>query len=519
MQRVPPKTLISTADAALELKGALISHFASQAMTFEDAPVMSDEQWKAYLDSRFSQGQWQRWFGKTPSAIFSIVVVSEVERIDDSVSMTKSHEGTEPGHVNLATLALANEATEPAFREVAGRSKDSSCECGAIPAPTDFLCAQCGHPKGWELLRLPKSDEVKDLTCAKCSDVLIPADAVFYLRVLDVEICCPLCKAVLAPAQRSRNWDLEFLDVSPKLQTEAALVEYSKKARESGALKSSANAPQEAVSAGEQLAGLLLLRWLDKHPSASVAVVEEIVLQCMGRFQLAVFATEGIKDLYTNRDFLTSMHYGSAFLHQVDNRCSNIVNAHGARARLILNLMASFSRWSTSNFYSLTYDGRLGMNEMVYSLDKDRKASPGDLNKEASYQQFMTILVTAVPSGTDAIGCKKSDATTRTTGGCFIATACYGSPDAPQVIQLRAFRDQALLTNGFGRTLTVAYYFFSPRASRWLKDQPKVAAGIRLCILDPLVAFIRRNVKMERGGSDIDNISHGSGAAESGEPG
>lgn len=345
---------------------------------------------------------------------------------------------------------------------------------------------------------------MKDLTCAKCSDVLIPADAVFFLKVLDVEICCPLCKAVLEKAQRSKNWNLEFLDVSPMLQSEAALVEYSKKAREKGSLKSSPSVSHESVASEEQLAGLLLLRWLDKNPVVSTAIVNEVATQFLGRFKLVVFTAEGVSALYNNRDFLTSMYYGSVFLHQVDKRCGNIVNVHGARARLILNLMGSFSRWSTSTYRTLTYDGRLALSELVYSMEEDVKSSPGDLNKKAACNQFMMILVTAVPNITDAIGCRKSEAiltsgTKGTTGGCFIATACNGSVDAPQVIQLRAFRDQTLLTNGLGRALTAAYYCFSPRASRWLKDKPKFAAGIRLCILDPLVAFIQRNLKMEKG--------------------
>lgn len=72
--RVAPRTTIPTADAALGLNGALISHFADRPMTFEDAPLMSDAQWQAFLDRRLSGRPWKRWFGKTPTAIYSVVV-------------------------------------------------------------------------------------------------------------------------------------------------------------------------------------------------------------------------------------------------------------------------------------------------------------------------------------------------------------------------------------------------------------------------------------------------------------
>ena len=47
-------------------------------------------------------------------------------------------------------------------------------------------------------------------------------------------------------------------------------------------------------------------------------------------------------------------------------------------------------------------------------------------------------------------------------GGCYVATAVYGSYDCPQVWTLRRFRDYKLATTWYGRLFIRAYYAVSP---------------------------------------------------------
>jgi C1A family cysteine protease len=73
-------------------------------------------------------------------------------------------------------------------------------------------------------------------------------------------------------------------------------------------------------------------------------------------------------------------------------------------------------------------------------------------------------------------------------GGCFIATAAFGSPMAGQVEILRQFRDRCLLTNNIGQKFVAWYYRNSPAAARFIEDKPlaKVASQAALY---PLIGF------------------------------
>ena len=52
--------------------------------------------------------------------------------------------------------------------------------------------------------------------------------------------------------------------------------------------------------------------------------------------------------------------------------------------------------------------------------------------------------------------------TNRNTGGCYVATAVYGSYDCPEVWTLRRFRDNTLAETWYGRTFIRIYYATSP---------------------------------------------------------
>lgn len=52
-------------------------------------------------------------------------------------------------------------------------------------------------------------------------------------------------------------------------------------------------------------------------------------------------------------------------------------------------------------------------------------------------------------------------------GGCYVATAVYGSYDCPQVWTLRRYRDYTLAETWYGRAFIHVYYTISPTIVKW----------------------------------------------------
>ena len=75
-------------------------------------------------------------------------------------------------------------------------------------------------------------------------------------------------------------------------------------------------------------------------------------------------------------------------------------------------------------------------------------------------------------------------------GGCFIATAAYGSYLHPDVVLLREFRDGYLLTNRPGRVLVGVYYRVSPPLAGFISRNEALRAIARWT-LTPLVLGVK----------------------------
>jgi hypothetical protein len=74
-------------------------------------------------------------------------------------------------------------------------------------------------------------------------------------------------------------------------------------------------------------------------------------------------------------------------------------------------------------------------------------------------------------------------------GGCYIATAVYGSYDAPEVLTLRRFRDEFLVKSVVGRGFVKTYYRFSPPIAKKLEHAKHINLFVRK-LLDKLVQWL-----------------------------
>jgi ribosomal protein L7/L12 len=71
--------------------------------------------------------------------------------------------------------------------------------------------------------------------------------------------------------------------------------------------------------------------------------------------------------------------------------------------------------------------------------------------------------------------------------GCFIATVCYDGYDTPQVIKLRAFRDDVLLKSLSGRLFVKIYYLLSPKISIIISKSGRLKIYIRKYVLETIL--------------------------------
>lgn len=75
--------------------------------------------------------------------------------------------------------------------------------------------------------------------------------------------------------------------------------------------------------------------------------------------------------------------------------------------------------------------------------------------------------------------------------GCYIATAVYGSYEAPEVMVLRQFRDEILQKTAMGRLFVKLYYRFSPYVAERLKKAKRINSFVK-SVLDKWVERLNR---------------------------
>lgn len=170
-------------------------------------------------------------------------------------------------------------------------------------------------------------------------------------------------------------------------------------------------------------------------------------------------------------------------------------DARGARA-LIQKAISTYERYDTARRYEkLPYPPHDDLADVVEALRTEAscKSRLRELSGNPEYvlpRPYGEIMADLDGGGSQRATIAAPSAAQKSTGGCYIATAVYGSYDAPEVVVLRRFRDERLQRTALGRGVITAYYALSPALARRLPKHRKLSSQIRR-VLDSMVDRLR----------------------------
>lgn len=89
--------------------------------------------------------------------------------------------------------------------------------------------------------------------------------------------------------------------------------------------------------------------------------------------------------------------------------------------------------------------------------------------------------------------------------GCFVATAIYEVPSAPELSTLRTFRDKVLMSSDAGRRLVSYYYHLGPHWARQVREAEWVQSALRPIVGG--ISYILSQIDMEN--EYVQRVFHG----------
>lgn len=102
-----------------------------------------------------------------------------------------------------------------------------------------------------------------------------------------------------------------------------------------------------------------------------------------------------------------------------------------------------------------------------------------DLDPDRVYYYRVTAVIEGYYESDWSEAADSGDAEDESLFGCFIATAAYGDPVAPEIQSLRTFRDKFLVNNFPGNLFIKMYYRLSPPIARIIEKHPFLRYVVR----------------------------------------
>lgn len=153
-----------------------------------------------------------------------------------------------------------------------------------------------------------------------------------------------------------------------------------------------------------------------------------------------------------DRLYLTKMIISSSISEDTENAMLLVKHLYGYAE--VLRYMLNVTVHPNGATMSLVVGDRNDLREELRSTyEKIQKLDP-------------TFTMPSLPDryGIEPVSSTYSDSSS---GGCYVATAVYGSYDCPQVWTLRRFRDDTLAETWYGRAFIRIYYAISPTLVKW----------------------------------------------------
>lgn len=154
------------------------------------------------------------------------------------------------------------------------------------------------------------------------------------------------------------------------------------------------------------------------------------------------------------------------------------------------NLIPDGNRWKPAK----GYDWANPEAKNDFSVQREVPPGPNLVKSKNGWKPAKGyVWARSTPTDKNDYSVKRKETISETTssGGCFIATACLGSYDHPDVLCLRQLRDDYLLKRNWGQRFVQTYYHYSPPFADYISTRSTIRTIIRILIIKPLVVLVR----------------------------
>ncbi len=203
----------------------------------------------------------------------------------------------------------------------------------------------------------------------------------------------------------------------------------------------------------------------------------------VSRFAPTLAGVDGNNNSFFGADFSANENPGFGEPDGAPNFFGTSAAAPNVAAIIIL-LQEAFPSLSPRAIADGLIASTVDVKGLRAQVGTDDVSGAGLVDGEAALAHFSAIAGNAAPAAQSGVGGG---------GGCFIATAAYGSYWSREVRILREFRDRRLQPYEVGRWLIRSYYAISPAIAEVIRNSDGLQTLVRT-FLTPIVWFIQRPV-------------------------